>query len=267
MGAFVSVDLRPEEVRDLEDASACESRGRQLRRGGVGGGCVAAHAATAWGGAAPPRPPPPPPSAVAPKEIKSLYRRFQRLDRSGRGTLSTDDLTMIPELSMNPLAARLLSSKGGLFERDGEDRVNFRSFVTGLSVFAPRARPEVRQRVVFRLFDVDGDGFIGPADLRAVLALMCGKVSVSAAAVETIVARTLASCDGDGDGRISFADFCGSSATGGVAWDGFTVAVSGFHRWEQTLSQGGGSGGGAASSSGGGVVKSPSVVGKMGGSH
>jgi len=25
MGAFVSVDLRPEEVRDLEDASACEA--------------------------------------------------------------------------------------------------------------------------------------------------------------------------------------------------------------------------------------------------
>jgi Ca2+-binding EF-hand superfamily protein len=44
-------------------------------------------------------------TADAPKEIKILYKRFRRLDRSGRGTISADDLTMIPELAMNPLAS------------------------------------------------------------------------------------------------------------------------------------------------------------------
>jgi len=43
---------------------------------------------------------------------------------------------------MNPLASRLTS----LFERDVEDRINFKSFVSGLSVFSEKARPEVRQR-------------------------------------------------------------------------------------------------------------------------
>jgi hypothetical protein len=49
---------------------------------------------------------------------------------------------MIPEVAMNPLASRLTS----LFERDVEDRINFKSFVSGLSVFSEKARPEVRQR-------------------------------------------------------------------------------------------------------------------------
>jgi Ca2+-binding EF-hand superfamily protein len=49
---------------------------------------------------------------------------------------------MIPEVAMNPLASRLTS----LFERDIEDRINFKSFVSGLSVFSEKARPEVRQR-------------------------------------------------------------------------------------------------------------------------
>lgn len=54
-----------------------------------------------------------------PKEIKSLYRRFRRLDRKGRGTLSVDDLAMIPEVIMNPLYKRLIA----MFECDKEGSI------------------------------------------------------------------------------------------------------------------------------------------------
>lgn len=64
-----------------------------------------------------------------PKEIKTLYKRFRRLDRSGRGTISADDLTMIPEVVMNPLSSRLVA----MFEKDSDGRINFRSFVRELS--------------------------------------------------------------------------------------------------------------------------------------
>ena len=71
-----------------------------------------------------------------------LYNRFRRLDRAGRGTLSTDDLLMIPEINMNPLSPRLVT----LFELNADERINFKSFVAGLSVLAPGAPPEVRSR-------------------------------------------------------------------------------------------------------------------------
>jgi len=108
MGASASVDLRPEEVAELQDMSSYE-----------------------------------------PKEIKVLYKRFRRLDRSGRGTISLDDLTMIPEIAMNPLSPRLAV----LFERDSEDRINFKSFVSALAIFSDKSRPEAKCRGSSMLWD------------------------------------------------------------------------------------------------------------------
>jgi serine/threonine-protein phosphatase 2B regulatory subunit len=77
-----------------------------------------------------------------PKEIRTLFKRFRRLDRGNRGTISSDDIIMIPEVAMNPLASRLTA----LFPRDSEDRITFTSFVSGLAIFSEKARPEMRVR-------------------------------------------------------------------------------------------------------------------------
>ena len=42
---------------------------------------------------------------------------------------------MIPEIAMNPLSTRLAV----LFERDSEDRINFKSFVTALAIFSDKS--------------------------------------------------------------------------------------------------------------------------------
>lgn len=240
MGASSSVDLRPDEVRELEDATSREcawhsrnqpcSNLQPLQKQ-----LLLPLLLLALPPVDGPAGLPPPAPAVAPKQIKSLYKRFRRLDRSNRGTIAADDLLMIPELSMNPLASRLVAT---LFERDGEDRINFRAFVAGLAVFSDRCRPEVRQRTVFRLFDCDGDGFIGREDLTRTLSLMVGK-TMSAEAIAATVARTLADCDVDRDGRISSSDF-DASLSSVVAWDLFFVPLSSQHRWEAEAAGGGG---------------------------
>jgi serine/threonine-protein phosphatase 2B regulatory subunit len=162
MGASASVDLRQEDIAEIEDITVYE-----------------------------------------PKEIKSLYKRFMRLDAGKKGTLAVEDLLMVPEVSMNPLAGRLTS----LFARDADGRINFRSFAAGLSAFSERARTDVRKRAVFRLYDVDGDGYINDADLHAVLRMIAGKAVQPAGVADEVVARTMAAADRDGDGRISFEDF------------------------------------------------------------
>ena len=153
------------------------------------------------------------PRADEPKEIKSLYRRFRRLDRSGRGTISTEDLTMIPELFMNPLAKRLCA----MFERDEADRINFRNFARGLSVLGERASPETKLRALFRIYDVDGDGYITEADVREVLLAATGR------AMEEVVRDTIASVDKDGDGRVSLEDFRAARV---APWESYNVPVS-----------------------------------------
>jgi hypothetical protein len=43
-------------------------------------------------------------------EVESLYKRFRSLDRARKGYISAEELMSIPELSINPLAQRLVRS-------------------------------------------------------------------------------------------------------------------------------------------------------------
>lgn len=145
MGASASVDLRPEEVAELQDITACACRARRgraawplCRRRHTHSHCLLLLARVRRA----PRCSTHNCAADEPKEIKALYKRFRRLDRSGRGTLSNDDLQMIPEIAMNPLSARLQV----LFVKDGEDRINFKSFVSALAIFSDKARPDLKTR-------------------------------------------------------------------------------------------------------------------------
>ena len=81
-------------------------------------------------------------TSYEPKEIQKLFKRFRRLDRGFRGTISADDLIMIPEVAMNPLAPRLVA----LFPRDAEGRINFTGFVTGLAIFSENCPAQRRIR-------------------------------------------------------------------------------------------------------------------------
>eukprot|EP00775_Hariotina_reticulata_P005948 gene5948-6187_t len=45
-------------------------------------------------------------------EVESLYKRFRSLDRGRKGYISAEELMGIPELSINPLAQRLVSKFG-----------------------------------------------------------------------------------------------------------------------------------------------------------
>ena len=166
-----------------------------------------------------------------PKEVKTLYKRFMRLDRSRRGTISADDLLMIPEVVMNPLCKRLVQ----LFKRDAEDRINFRSFALGLCVFNEKAEAEVRADALFKVFDIDNDSFISDSDLRGILLMMTG-ASLSPASVDAIIMKTIAQCDADGDGRISSSDFLISMNE--YPWDSFTVPVKKTSRQEYFSLQG-----------------------------
>lgn len=72
---------------------------------------------------------------------------------------------MIPELAMNPLVPRIVSMFDG---------VNFRQFVSLLSVFSATAPKEEKVDFAFRIYDVDNDGVISLNDLVDLLQMMVG---------------------------------------------------------------------------------------------
>ncbi|GKT34541.1 Calcineurin B protein like protein [Aduncisulcus paluster] len=138
-----------------------------------------------------------------PTEIRRLYKRFRKLDKDDSGAITTDEFMMIPELSMNPLAPRTIA----LFDTDHDDAVNFKEFIEALSVFSVRGAKREKLQFAFKIYDLDKDGYISNKDLFLVVKTMVGS-NLTEVQLQQIVDKTILEADLDGDGKISFDEFC-----------------------------------------------------------
>eukprot|EP00798_Chlamydomonas_sp_ICE-L_P030183 gene30183-35168_t len=100
-------------------------------------------------------------------EVEGLYRRFRSLDRAHKGYISGEEFLAIPELSINPIASRLVR----MYES-----VNFKEFVKLLSAFSSRASRDEKLEMMFHVYDVDGDGSVSPDDMRGMLRHLAGSL-------------------------------------------------------------------------------------------
>lgn len=66
--------------------------------------------------------------------------------------------------------------------------------------------------VAFRIYDMDKDGYISNGELFQVLKMMVGN-NLKDTQLQQIVDKTIINADKDGDGRISFEEFCAVSRT------------------------------------------------------
>eukprot|EP01147_Barroeca_monosierra_P004193 gene4193-6539_t len=142
-------------------------------------------------------------TGFSPRQIQRLYRRFQRLDRDENGFISFEELMSIPELALNPLVERIVqifdteSSESG-----SEIQITFEKFLKALSVFQP-----ITDKSKSSSEDTERDGFIDSDELFTVLKMMVTD-GISDEQLTFIVDQTIKEADDDGDGRISFDEFC-----------------------------------------------------------
>ena len=87
-------------------------------------------------------------------ELQDLYRRFRHINRSRTGTITKQELKLIPELAMNPLCSRIIS----VLDSEDDDQINFRQFSRTLSALNPGAPTSVKLNLSFKCLDVDNDG-------------------------------------------------------------------------------------------------------------
>jgi len=137
------------------------------------------------------------------EEIIRLYRRFRKLDRDGSGSIDRDEFLTIPQIANNPLAQRLIA----LFDEDGGGEVDFAEFIKGLSAFSANSKKIDKLSYVFKVYDIDRDGFISNGELFLVLKMMVG-TNLKDTQLQQIVDKTLIEADKDQDGKISFEEFC-----------------------------------------------------------
>ena len=72
--------------------------------------------------------------------------------------------------------------------------------------------------VAFRIYDIDQDGFISNGELYQVLKTMVGN-NLTDKQLQEIVDKTILYADKDGDGKISFEEFCDVSCGVAAVWD------------------------------------------------
>ena len=66
--------------------------------------------------------------------------------------------------------------------------------------------------VAFKIYDIDRDGYISNGELFQVLKMMVGN-NLKDGQLQQIVDKTIIYSDKDGDGRISYDEFCAVSIT------------------------------------------------------
>ncbi|KAB0391671.1 hypothetical protein E2I00_008663, partial [Balaenoptera physalus] len=149
-------------------------------------------------------------------EIKRLGKRFKKLDLDNSGSLSVEEFMSLPELQQNPLVQRVID----IFDTDGNGEVDFKGkevvffkttkFIEGVSQFSVKGDKEQKLRFAFRIYDMDKDGYISNGELFQVLKMMVGN-NLKDTQLQQIVDKTIINADKDGDGRISFEEFCATT--------------------------------------------------------
>ena len=98
-----------------------------------------------------------------------LLKTFKKLDKDHSGDLVIEEFISIPALSQNPLVRRVVS----IFDKNNDGVISFEEFVTGLSQLYSNDE-EAKIKFAFKVYDIDGDGYISNGELFQVLQMMVG---------------------------------------------------------------------------------------------
>ncbi|CAK5084654.1 unnamed protein product [Meloidogyne enterolobii] len=136
--------------------------------------------------------------------------------------MTFEEVGRMPELKENPFRRRICE----VFSEDGCGNLTFDDFLDMFSVFSEMAPLQLKLKYAFRIYDFDGDEFLGREDLRQMIDALTRKeveqifrlknfiykpiendLEMSDEEVEFIIDRIIEEADLDGDKRISQAEF------------------------------------------------------------
>ena len=106
-------------------------------------------------------------------------------------------------MQVNPFADRMCQT----FSEDGSGDMTFEDFLDMMSVFSEGATRDVKASYAFRIYDFDGDGYLGEKDLFQTVKMLVGSNNLSQSQLEQVVSQILAESDLDGDQRLSYVEF------------------------------------------------------------
>ncbi|XKL61131.1 hypothetical protein PGB90_008188 [Kerria lacca] len=113
-----------------------------------------------------------------------------------------EHMEKLPELKENPFRKRICE----VFSRDGKGHLTFEDFLDLLSVFSEQAPRDIKVFYAFKIYDFDGDRFIGLSDLEQAARLLT-RNELAAEEITQIAEKVIEEADVDGDGKLSYMEF------------------------------------------------------------
>jgi serine/threonine-protein phosphatase 2B regulatory subunit len=93
-----------------------------------------------------------------------------------------------------------------IFDTNKDHEIEFQEFIAALSTFSDKGNKEGKLQFAFKVYDIDGDGYISNGELFQVLKMMVGD-NLNDVQLQQIVDKTILEGDEDRDGRISYEEF------------------------------------------------------------
>ncbi|KAF5843390.1 hypothetical protein DUNSADRAFT_16889 [Dunaliella salina] len=134
-------------------------------------------------------------------DVERLQRRFMKL-AGPDGRVAIPKFQSMVELGANPFTGRILQ----LFDTDNDNHLTLDEFTKAMDYFGELANPEEQYKFAFKIYDMDGDGFIGAQELYQTLSTLVGR-TIPDAHLEQIALNTMREYDVDGDDKLSLHEF------------------------------------------------------------